>query len=100
MRRNFSSALIALVASACLRFFFVLKYPASSGDTILYEQIATNWLKFHVYAMNVGGVITPVDIRVPGYPAFLALIYWLSGKTGPDARFWVMTAQLVVDLLT
>jgi len=100
MRRNFSSALIALVASACLRFFFVLKYPASSGDTILYEQIATNWLKFHVYAMNVGGVITPVDIRVPGYPAFLALIYWLSGKTGPDARFWVMTAQVAVDLLT
>ena len=100
MRRIFSSAITALAAGACLRFFFVLKYPASSGDTILYEQIATNWLKHHVYAMNVGGAITPVDIRVPGYPAFLAVIYWLSGKTGPDARFWVMTAQVVVDLLT
>jgi hypothetical protein len=100
MRRNFSSAITALVAGACLRFFFVLKYPASSGDTILYEQIATNWLKYHVYAMNVGGAITPVDIRVPGYPAFLAVIYWFSGKAGPDARFWVMTAQVVVDLLT
>src|ERR1700693_4755227 len=100
MRRNFSTAIAALAAGACLRFFFVLKYPASSGDTILYEQIATNWLKHHVYAMNVGGAITPVDIRVPGYPAFLALIYWLSGKAGPDARFWVMTAQVVVDLLT
>jgi hypothetical protein len=100
MRRKFSSAPAALVAGACLRFFFVLKYPASSGDTILYEQIATNWLNHHVYAMNVGGAITPVDIRVPGYPAFLALIYWLSGKTGPDARFWVMSAQVVVDLLT
>jgi hypothetical protein len=100
MRRNFSTAIAALAAGACLRFFFVLKYPASSGDTILYEQIATNWLKHHVYAMNVGGAITPVDIRVPGYPAFLALIYWLSGKAGPAARFWVMTAQVVVDLLT
>jgi hypothetical protein len=100
MRRNFSTAIAALAAGACLRFLFVLKYPASSGDTILYEQIATNWLKHHVYAMNVGGVITPVDIRVPGYPAFLALIYWLSGKTGPDARFWVMAAQVLVDLLT
>ena len=100
MRRIFSSALTALAAGACLRFFFVLKYPASSGDTILYEQIATNWLKYHVYAMNVGGAITPVDIRVPGYPALLAVIYWLSGKTGPDARFWVMSAQVVVDLLT
>src|ERR1700692_2911362 len=100
MRRNFSSAIAALVAGACLRFFFVLKYPASSGDTILYEQIATNWLNHHLYAMNVGGAITPVDIRVPGYPAFLAVIYWLSGKTGPDTRFWVMTAQGVADLLT
>jgi len=100
MRRNFSSAIAALAAGACLRFFFVLKYPAGSGDSVLYEQIATNWLKHHVYAMNVGGAITPVDIRVPGYPAFLAVIYWLSGKTGPDARFWVMTAQVVVDLLT
>jgi hypothetical protein len=100
MRRNFSSAIAALAAGACLRFFFVLKYPAGSGDSVLYEQIATNWLKYHVYAMNVGGAITPVDIRVPGYPAFLAAIYWLSGKTGPDARFWVMTAQVVVDLLT
>jgi hypothetical protein len=100
MRRNFSSAIAALAAGACLRFFFVLKYPAGSGDSVLYEQIATNWLKYHVYAMNVGGAITPVDIRVPGYPAFLAVIYWLSGKTGPDARFWVMTAQAVVDLFT
>jgi hypothetical protein len=100
MRRIFSSAIAALAAGACLRFFFVLKYPAGSGDSVLYEQIATNWLKYHVYAMNVGGKITPVDIRVPGYPAFLAVIYWLSGKTGPDARFWVMTAQVVVDLLT
>src|ERR1700722_3431820 len=100
MRRIFSSAIPALAAGACLRFFFVLKYPAGSGDSILYEQIATNWLKHHVYAMNVGGAITPVDIRVPGYPAFLAVTYWLCGQTGPDARFWVMTAQVVVDLLS
>jgi hypothetical protein len=100
MRRNFSSAIAALAAGACLRFFFVLKYPTGSGDSVLYEQIATNWLKYHVYAMNVGGAITPVDIRVPGYPAFLAALYWLYGKTGPDARFWVMTAQVAVDLLT
>jgi hypothetical protein len=100
MRRNFSSAITALAAGACLRFFFVLKHPASSGDTILYEQIATNWLKYHVYAMNVGGVVTAVDIRVPGFPAFLAVIYWLSGKIGPDARLWVMSAQVFVDLLT
>jgi len=99
MRRNFSTAIAALAAGACLRFFFVLQFPAGSGDTVLYEQLATNWLKHHVYGMNIGGAITPVDIRMPGYPAFLALIYWLSGKTGADARFWAMTAQVGVDLL-
>jgi 4-amino-4-deoxy-L-arabinose transferase-like glycosyltransferase len=100
MKRNFSNSIAALVAGACLRFFFVLKYPAGSGDTVLYEQIATNWLKHHSYAMDVGGVITPMDIRVPGYPAFLALVYGLLGKNGPDARIWVMSAQAIVDLLT
>jgi 4-amino-4-deoxy-L-arabinose transferase-like glycosyltransferase len=100
MRRIFSNPITALLAGVCLRFFFVLKYPAGSGDSVLYEQIATNWLKYHVYAMNVDGVITPVDIRVPGYPGFLALIYWLCHKTGPAARFWVMSAQVLADLLT
>ncbi|MDQ1411175.1 MAG: hypothetical protein QOJ41_2910 [Acidobacteriaceae bacterium] len=100
MRRIFSSAIPALLAGACLRFFFVLQYPAGSGDTALYEQIATNWLKHHVYAMNIGGALTPTDIRMPGYPAFLAVIYWLCGKTGADARLWVMSAQVMVDLLT
>ncbi|MEQ1473400.1 MAG: hypothetical protein ABLQ96_06250 [Candidatus Acidiferrum sp.] len=100
MRRIFSNPVTALVAGGCLRFFFVLHYPAGSGDTVLYEQIATNWLRRHVYAMDIGGVLTPVDTRVPGYPAFLAVMYWLSGKTGADARLWVMSAQVFMDLLT
>jgi hypothetical protein len=100
MKRNFSNSIAALAAGACLRFFFVLKYPAGSGDTVLYEQIATNWLKHHSYAMDVGGALTPMDIRMPGYPAFLAILYGLLGKTGPAARLWVLSAQMVVDLLT
>ena len=99
MKRVFSNSVVALAAGLCLRLFFVLKYPANSGDTILYEQIATNWLKHHVYAMDVGGAVTPVDLRMPGYPAFLAIVYALTGRTGADARIWVMLAQIVVDLL-
>src|SRR5712691_5124243 len=100
MKRVFSNPLAALSAGLCLRLYFVLKFPANSGDTVLYEQIATNWLKHHVYAMTVGGQITPVDLRMPGYPTFLAVIYALTGRTGADARFWVMLAQVVVDLLS
>ena len=99
MKRVFSSPFVALAAGLCLRLYFVLKFPANSGDTVLYEQIAANWLKHHVYAMDVGGAITPVDLRMPGYPAFLAIIYALTGQTGGDARLWVMLAQIVVDLL-
>jgi len=100
MKRIFSSPVFALAAGLCLRLFFVLKFPAESGDTVLYEQIAANWLKHHVYAMDVQGALTPVDLRMPGYPAFLALIYALIGRTGESARLWVMLAQIAVDLLS
>jgi len=108
MKRIFSSPIVALTAGLCLRLLFVLKFPANSGDTVLYEQIATNWLQHHVYGMNVQDQIVPVDLRMPGYPAFLALLYSisgaisgpLSGHVGEAARLWVMLAQVVVDLLT
>src|SRR6195256_4433521 len=100
MKRNFSNTFVALAAGLSLRLFFVLEYPANSGDTVLYEQIATNWLKHHLYAMDVGGAVTPVDLRMPGYPAFLAMVYALTGRTGADARLWVMLAQIVADLLS
>ena len=71
MKRIFSHPVTALAAGLCLRLFFVLKYPVNSAsDTVLYEQMATNWIQHHVYAMNVGGAIPPVDLRMPGYPAF------------------------------
>jgi 4-amino-4-deoxy-L-arabinose transferase-like glycosyltransferase len=98
MKRIFSHPVTALTAGLCLRLFFVLRYPANAGDTVLYEQMATNWLQHHVYAMNVNGAILPVDLRMPGYPAFLAIIYGITGRTGPDARFYVMLAQAAVDL--
>jgi len=100
MKRIFSHAIVALTAGLCLRLFFVFKFPANSGDIVLYEQMATNWLKHHVYAMEVFGQITPVDLRMPGYPAFLAIVYAITGRTGPDARLWVMIAQALVDLLS
>ncbi len=98
MKRILSSTSVALVAGLCLRLLFVLKFPANSGDTVLYEQMATNWLQHHVYAMDVGGQITPVDLRMPGYPIFLAIIYAITGKVGQSAHLWVMIAQALVDL--
>src|SRR5437016_13711096 len=67
MKRVLSSPIAALSAGLCLRLFFVLKFPASSNDTTLYEQIAANWLNHHVYAVTVGDQLMPVDVRMPGY---------------------------------
>jgi hypothetical protein len=42
----------------------------------------------------------PVDVRMPGYPAFLAIVYALTGQTGEGARLGVMLVQVAVDLAT
>ncbi len=99
MKRIFSHPVTALAAGLCFRLFFLLKFPANnSGDTALYEQIATNWLQHHIYGLNIEDVLAPVDLRMPGYPAFLAILYAFTRKIGPDARFCVTVVQALVDL--
>ena len=100
MKRFFSNPLLPLCTGACLRLLFVLKYPVVGGDTVLYEQFAANWLKLGKFAMDIGGQATPVDLRMPGYPAFLAIVYALTGRTGESARLPVMLVQMLVDLAT
>src|SRR5215467_2066426 len=100
MRRIFSHPILALAAGLCLRLFLVLKFPGESGDTPLYEEIAGNWLKEHAYATGAHGALTPVDVRMPGYPAFLAAMYAITGRTGESARLWVMIAQAGIDLIS
>ena len=99
MKRVLSHPLVAMAFGLGLRLFFILKYPATAGDTALYEELASNWLKHGVYAVSVEGVLMPVDVRVPGYSAFLALVYALTGREGEAARLPVMLAQAAVDLL-
>jgi hypothetical protein len=100
MKRVFSSPILPLVIGAALRLFFVLKYPAGSGDTVIYDQLATNWLKHAKYAMDIAGQPVPVDIRMPGYPAFLAIVYAITGHTGEAARRAVLVTQAFADLST
>jgi hypothetical protein len=100
MKRVFSHPLISLAAGLVLRLYFLLVFPQTSGDTGLYEQFAANWLKHGIYGMEVGGRLLPIDMRVPGYPAYLAFVYALMGRIGEAARLWVMLGQTVVDLFT
>jgi len=75
---------------------FHLALPFYSGDTAYYEELARNWLYHGVYGFYSHGQLVASDARAPGYPAFLAAIYFLAG-TG---RMAVMLAQAFVDLAT
>ena len=100
MKRVFSSPLLPLVTGAALRLYFVWKFPSGSGDTAIYDQLATNWLKHGQYAMDIAGQPVSVDIRMPGYPAFLVILYALTGHTGEIAYRAVRATQAFVDLST
>src|SRR5258707_2803201 len=86
----------ALLAGLALRLFFILHFPFYSGDTAYYEELARNWLYHGVYGFYSHGQLVASDARAPGYPAFLAAIYFLAG-TG---RMAVMLTQAFVDLAT
>jgi hypothetical protein len=86
----------AALTGLMLRIYLVLKFPVTqSGDAPFYIELAWNWLKNGVYGFPVNGQLTPVDMRVPGYPAFLAAIFAFAGKS-PRA---VMLAQAVLDVV-
>lgn len=92
MRTNVA---LAALTGLGLRIFFVLKFPVTdSGDSPFYIELAWNWLKNGIYGFAVNGRLTPVDMRVPGYPAFLAAVFAFTGKS-PRAA---MLAQAVVDV--
>jgi 4-amino-4-deoxy-L-arabinose transferase-like glycosyltransferase len=89
------------MAALALRLFFFFYFPAVTDDSRIYANLATNWLQHGVYGQTQGGhpekQIVPADTRLPGYPAFLAGIFWLFGAGSLKA---VMLTQILVDLAT
>jgi len=89
------------LAALALRLFFFFHFPAVTDDSHIYANFATNWMQHGVYGQTQGGhpekPIVPTDTRLPGYPAFLAGIFWLFGAGNFKA---VMLTQILVDLAT
>jgi hypothetical protein len=89
--------LSAVLAGMGLRIAFILKFPVSdAGDSPFYIELAWNWLKHGVYGLTVNGAVLPVDMRVPGYPAFLAAIFAVAG----ESERAVMFAQATLEMFT
>lgn len=102
MLRFFRSAkwvfLIGALLAIGLRLFFIFKFPHVTGDTYIYGDIAKNWIDHGVYGFtHPGGPPEPTWIRLPGYPGFLAICFFLFGREHYTA---VMLVQLVFDVAT
>src|SRR5260370_20574590 len=92
------SVILALAAGLLLRLWFVGHAATIAGDTLVYGDIARNWLDHGVYGFTqTAAPPRPTLIRLPGYPAFLALCFTLFGREHYTA---VMYAQVVLDLCT
>jgi len=96
-----AKACVQIIAAAAaglgLRLWFVQYYATSdTSDSTFYIELAWNWLKHSVYGFPVYGRLTPVDMRVPGYPAFLAAIFAVARQSTRA----VMLTQAVLDVVT
>ncbi len=97
VRQHFRFFLAATLAAIVLRVFFVLRFPAVVSDSLVYGDIAKNWLQHGIFGISGIGDVTPTYIRLPGYPAFLALIFAIFGMEHYRAALMV---QIFVDIGT
>jgi 4-amino-4-deoxy-L-arabinose transferase-like glycosyltransferase len=85
------------LAALGLRLLLVGYFPAVVDDSRFYADIAQNWLQHGVYGITNSGVISPTLARLPGYPAFLAMVFKLFGVGNFRA---VLLVQVLFDLAT
>jgi 4-amino-4-deoxy-L-arabinose transferase-like glycosyltransferase len=97
VRQHFRFFVAATLAALALRLFFVLRFPAVVSDSLVYGDIAKNWLQHGIFGISGINDVTPTYIRLPGYPAFLALVFAIFGMENYRAALMV---QLFVDIGT
>jgi Dolichyl-phosphate-mannose-protein mannosyltransferase len=95
VRRNWLFFLLATLAGLALRLIFVFRFPHVAGDTLVYGDIAKNWMDHGVFGLTDNGLVRPTLIRLPGYPAFLVVMFKIFGREHYTA---VMVMQALIDL--
>ena len=93
-RRFFIAAALAGLA---LRLVFLVYFPTVTDDSHVYLNLATNWMQHGLYGQTQGTEIVPTCARLPGYPAFLAVIFSIFGAGNIRA---LLIVQIVVDMAT
>src|SRR5579872_1585230 len=84
---------ILILLGVALRLLFVFKFPELNGDTLIYGDLAKNLLHSHVLGRLNDGQMIPSYIRLPGYPALLAMIFAIAGDDHYNA---VMFTQVFI----
>ena len=97
VRQHFRFFLIASLAALALRLIFLVRFPGLTADSFIYGDIAKNWLQHGIYGITTPQGITPTLIRLPGYPAFLAIVFAIFGM---EHYRTALPLQIVVDLGT
>jgi 4-amino-4-deoxy-L-arabinose transferase-like glycosyltransferase len=86
----------ALGLGLVFRLWLVQSFPFEAGDTPLYELLAKNIVAHGIFGLEIDGNVVPVNVRMPGYPAFLAASHALFGPGYQPVR----VAQAVLDTTT
>jgi 4-amino-4-deoxy-L-arabinose transferase-like glycosyltransferase len=97
VRQNLRFFAVGTLAALALRLFFLLKFPQVTTDSRFYADLARNWLQHRVFGLTIAEGILPTAARLPGYPAFLALMF---ATFGVDRFTPVLVVQILVDVAT
>jgi 4-amino-4-deoxy-L-arabinose transferase-like glycosyltransferase len=97
VRKNARLFFAASLAAIALRLLFILHFPGVVDDSRVYADIAMNWLQHGVYGITDSGQVVPTFSRLPGYPAFLAVVFAVFGWGNFRA---VLLIQVLFDLGT
>src|SRR5271165_4548013 len=89
--------LLVTMAALALRLLFYFRFPHVTGDSLIYGDIANNWLDHGIFGLSHADGPSPTWIRLPGYPAFLAACFVLFGREHYHA---VLLVQIAVDIVT
>jgi 4-amino-4-deoxy-L-arabinose transferase-like glycosyltransferase len=94
-----TAILLLFCAAAELGVLFVFGasgLPAKlMGDEPGYDQLAVNLLEHSQFSWQKGPPLDPSVSRTPGYPLFLAFVYWIGGRSGVTvliAQFTLLAA--------
>jgi 4-amino-4-deoxy-L-arabinose transferase-like glycosyltransferase len=97
LRRHALFFLLFAVAALALRLIFFWKFRFIAGDSLVYGDIAKNWMQHGTYGMTEDGTVVPTLLRLPGYPLFLVAVWSIFGVEHYTA---VMVTQIMLSLGT